>query len=77
MDITRTAIWKKLERHAASMSRARMTDLFEADPARSEQLFLDAGGLQLDYSRNLIDDTTLDLLEQLTEKVNLTDRTRE
>lgn len=74
MDITRTSIWKKLERHASTMSRVRASALFAEDSTRQERLFLDAAGLQLDYSRNTINATTLDLLVQLAEKADLADR---
>src|SRR5690606_30410049 len=42
-----------------------LRDLFAADPARGERLTVEAAGLYLDYSKNLVDDQTLKLLAEL------------
>ncbi len=65
--------WLALWRHQQQMSRVHMRDLFDADPGRFERFSLECGPLFLDYSKNRIDGTTLRLLTELAESVNLAD----
>jgi len=74
MDVTTTDEWKALAAHAESVRDTHLRDLFAADPGRGTRLTLEAADLYVDYSKNRIDDTTLDLLEQLADAVGLTDR---
>jgi len=53
------------------MSTANMLDLFDKDPSRAQRMSLTAAGLTLDYSKNLIDDKTLGLFQQLLSESNL------
>lgn len=48
-----------------------MRDLFANDPQRSERFGLSACGLHLDYSKNLIDQHTMQLLLELAETADL------
>lgn len=71
MDITDTSAWQQLIRHAEDMKTRRISDLFDTDPARAQGLAIDAAGLYLDYSKNLIDSTTIKLLEELASAADL------
>ena len=72
--LTRTTAWRALAAHRRSWNERRLRDLFEADPQRFERFSLEAGGLLLDYSKNLITTETRDLLVQLALERNLPDR---
>lgn len=71
MDITSTSVWKQLSQHAETMKSQRIAKLFEADPARADKYAIDAAGLYLDYSKNLIDSRALELLQELAMSVDL------
>jgi glucose-6-phosphate isomerase len=53
------------------MSTASILDLFAKDPNRAQRMSLTAAGLTLDYSKNLINDETLELFQQLLTESNL------
>jgi glucose-6-phosphate isomerase len=57
--------WKALEEHAAAARSWSMRELFASDPARGARLAAEACGIYLDYSKNLLVDETLELLEGL------------
>ncbi|MBV1869377.1 MAG: glucose-6-phosphate isomerase [Gammaproteobacteria bacterium] len=61
--------WKKLQQHQKEISRTTLSELFAANPRRAEQLSIEASGLFLDYSKNLIDDKTLALFDALAEEL--------
>jgi glucose-6-phosphate isomerase len=54
--------WQRLEQHYQQACKTELQQLFEQDPGRAERYSLSAAGLTLDYSKNHIDSTTLDLL---------------
>ena len=60
--LTESAAWKALEAHRLELRNVHMRDLFAADPLRSERFSLNAAGLLLDYSKNVLSAQTLDLL---------------
>jgi glucose-6-phosphate isomerase len=73
VDPTTTAAWARLE----ELAHAFAPDLrawFAADPARVERLTLSAADLQVDLSKNLVDDTILDALLALADDVGVTAR---
>ena len=49
------------------MAETTIQDLFTADPGRAERLTINAAGLTVDFSKNLIDDTTLTMLTALAD----------
>ena len=53
---------------------ATCVEIFADDPARGERLCAEACGLYLDYSKNRVTDTTLDLLVRLAEESGLPER---
>ncbi len=63
--------WKALEAHAERAKSLRLAELFEADPPRGTTMALEACGVYLDYSKNLLTDETLDLLLELAEQCGL------
>jgi glucose-6-phosphate isomerase len=68
------AAWQALEKHHAEIAGRPLRDLFAADPGRGERLVLEAEGVYFDYSKNRIDDTTLELLVRLAEDCGLRGR---
>ncbi|TLS44627.1 glucose-6-phosphate isomerase [Streptomyces montanus] len=58
--------WTALEDHRAdSMLHPQLRDLFATDPGRAERYTVRAGDLRIDYSKHLITDETLALLQEL------------
>ena len=49
-------------------ARGHLRDLFADDPARGDELIVEAGDLRLDYSKNRVTRETLDLLVALAER---------
>jgi glucose-6-phosphate isomerase len=86
--LTRRPEWTALEDHRAEW-HARLRDLFANDPGRAQRYVVQVGDLRIDYSKHLITDETLALLQELAtatdvfglrdamfrgEKINLTER---
>ena len=69
--IDQTAEWKALERHWQSLSGTRMRDLFARDPVRCERYSLSACGIDLDYSKNLVDQEAMKRLMALARAADL------
>lgn len=70
-EITSTAAWGNLEKLHAEKSKTTLRDLFAADEQRAERLTLDAAGLHVDLSKNLIDDEVLEGLVALADDAQL------
>lgn len=58
-------VWQALEQHATDMKTKHMKDLFAQDPKRFEKFSVTLPKILFDYSKNLIDSKTLELLIQL------------
>lgn len=65
VSLTRSPAWRALTAHRRSWNNRPLRDLFATDPQRYARFSLEAGGLLLDYSKNLIVPETLELLCQL------------
>ncbi|MGV9708806.1 glucose-6-phosphate isomerase, partial [Streptomyces sp. NPDC003483] len=64
--LTRRPEWVALEDHRADgMLHTGLRDLFAADPDRAERYVVRVGDLLIDYSKHLITDETLALLQEL------------
>ncbi len=63
-----------LSARAAELRKTSLRDVFAADPGRGERLVLDAAGLHLDYSKQLVDDEALGLLLTLAAETGVTER---
>ncbi|WP_089103935.1 glucose-6-phosphate isomerase [Streptomyces hyaluromycini] len=87
-ELTRRPEWAALEDHRAE-GQPVLRELFAADPARAERYVVRVGDLYIDYSKHLITDKTLALLQELAtatgvfglrdamfrgEKINITER---
>src|SRR5262245_41554251 len=72
--LTERQAWKALATHYKSVSQLQLRELFATDPKRGERMTAEAVGLYLDYSKNLITDETLTLLQQLAEESGLRER---
>ncbi|HBZ95321.1 MAG TPA: glucose-6-phosphate isomerase [Pseudomonas sp.] len=70
-DVTTLPAWQALQQHRAEMAGFSMRDAFAADARRFQRFSLDSCGLLLDYSKNLIDERSLELLIQLAEQAGL------
>src|SRR6185437_14607644 len=66
--------WRALRAHHAQIASLHLRELFAQDPGRGERFALEAAGIYLDYSKNRITDTTLELLVQLAEQSGLRER---
>ncbi|GHD23661.1 glucose-6-phosphate isomerase [Streptomyces galbus] len=62
--LTRRPEWAALEDHRAHW-QAHLRELFAADPGRAERYVVRVGDLRIDYSKHLITDETLSLLQEL------------
>jgi len=87
-DLTTTPEYQALLRHKQEVSRLELRRLFAEDPERAQRFKLEAAGIYLDYSKNLVRSDTMELLVDLArargvtqaisamfgaEKVNLTE----
>ena len=66
--------WKALEKHHAAIAGRHLRDLFASDPERGERMTAEAEGVFLDYSKNRIDGTTVELLVRLADESGLRER---
>ncbi|UED83565.1 glucose-6-phosphate isomerase [Streptomyces profundus] len=57
--------WSALVKHRAELGEVGLRKLFDEDPGRAERYGLTVGGLYLDYSKQLVTDETLRLLQAL------------
>ncbi|WP_274585453.1 glucose-6-phosphate isomerase [Neisseria leonii] len=69
--------WQALQQHFETARHWHMRDLFARDPERAERYWLEVGGLKLDFSKNRINDETLDGLIRLAEEAGLPERIRD
>ncbi|QDQ15493.1 glucose-6-phosphate isomerase [Streptomyces spectabilis] len=63
--LTRRPQWAALEDHRAKSDGLHLRDLFAAEPGRAERYTVQVGDLHVDYSKHLITDETLALLQEL------------
>lgn len=57
--------WKQLENHKDALSEFSLGQAFQEDPNRAQLFSIEAAGLFLDYSKQLVNSETLKLLDQL------------
>ncbi|MEU0166611.1 glucose-6-phosphate isomerase [Streptomyces iakyrus] len=63
--LTRRPEWTALEDHRKDAPQPGLRELFAADPGRAERYVVHVGDLRIDYSKHLITDETLALLQEL------------
>ena len=69
-----TDIWTRLKSHRQAQGETRITDLFDADPARARAFATQADGLVFDWSKTMIDADARDLLVELAEGADVAAR---
>ena len=70
-DPTRTRSWKDLQEHFGQIRDRHLKDLFASDPDRAAKFSIQWQDFLVDFSKNRLDDTTLQLLEKLAEECGL------
>ncbi len=73
LPLTSKPSWKALVAHHKK-GIPHLRDLFMKDPKRGEKMTVEAEGLLLDYSKNLVTDETLRLLLELASEAGLRER---
>ena len=68
---TSTNAWKKLNQHFAQMKTVSMKEMFADDNTRAEKFHMQWNDFLIDYSKNIINQETLDLLQELAKEVHL------
>lgn len=68
---TETGAWKLLQQHFEEMKNVHLKELFVEDPERFQKYSLAIPGIVCDFSKNIINDTTISLLLQLAEECGL------
>ncbi len=71
IDPTTTEAWKKLQAHYEETKHTHLRELFSEDKERGKKFSLLWNNFYVDYSKNRITDTTLNLLLQLAQEVGL------
>jgi glucose-6-phosphate isomerase len=74
--LTETAPWKALEEHHREICDVHLRDLFADDAERFGRFSLELDGLLFDYSKNRIDDKTVELLVDLARASGVGDAAR-
>jgi glucose-6-phosphate isomerase len=65
------AAWQKIQDHFEKMNQTSMKDLFAADSERASKFHIQWNDFLVDYSKNIANQETLDLLLQLANEVQL------
>ena len=68
---TQTVAWKKLNAHFNEMQKASMQELFQSDNERTDKFHLKWNNFLIDYSKNIINQETIQLLLELADEVGL------
>ncbi|MBU4446713.1 glucose-6-phosphate isomerase, partial [bacterium] len=68
---TKTKAWKKLEKHYKALKHRQMKDFFTEDTARFSKFSVRFEDILIDYSKNIINEETVNLLLQLAREVQL------
>lgn len=71
MNPMQNPIWQTLIDHQAEISKSSLRKLFNDDSSRGTRYSMQAEDIFIDYSKNLIDDSTLSLLVQLAKDQQL------
>lgn len=66
-----TNAWQKLTTHFLMMQATHLRELFDEDPTRFEKFTLKLDDILVDYSKNIINQETIDLLLELAKEVEL------
>jgi glucose-6-phosphate isomerase len=72
--ITESREWKALDQHYQTTRSRHLRELFAGEPARGEELTVEADGILLDYSKNRLTNETVQLLLALARRAGLEQR---
>ncbi len=70
---TKTKAWKKLSKHHGKIKNVLVKDMFEKDEDRFKDFSIKFEDILFDYSKNIINKDTVNLLIELAEEVDLKD----
>ena len=70
-ELIQSELWSALARHYDEIKDLHMRDMFDEDESRFEKYSLKLNDILYDYSKNRINDETLNLLLQLADEVDL------
>lgn len=73
-NISKSREWSRLSKHQADISKLKMIDMFGEDPNRFDKYSIIFNDLLFDFSKNIINKETLDLLIDLANKANLKEK---
>ena len=65
---TETNAWKELYRHQSEMNQVQMKELFKNDPRRFDKMSIQLDEILFDYSKNILNEKSLELLFQLADE---------
>lgn len=65
---TETNSWKELYRHQSEMNQVQMKELFKNDPRRFDKMSIQLDEILFDYSKNILNEKSLELLFQLADE---------
>ena len=65
---TETNAWKELYTHQSEMNHVQMKELFKNDPRRFDKMSIQLDEILFDYSKNILNEKTLELLFQLADE---------
>ena len=68
-----TTAWRSLQEHFSEMKNVHMRELFKQDPDRFSKYSISNRDIVFDYSKNIINDKTIQLLLQLANECKLKD----
>lgn len=66
--------WQELQKHYNAIANIQMKDLFNQDNNRFNNFSLQASGITLDYSKNILNNETLPLLIELAKQANIEEK---
>jgi glucose-6-phosphate isomerase len=68
---TSTTAWKAIQEHFETMKSVSMKKMFQEDPSRASKFHIQWNDFLIDYSKNRINQETMDLLVNLANEVHL------
>lgn len=68
---TKTTVWNELKKHFEEMKKFDLSKAFQQDPQRAQRFSMTEGPWFLDYSKNLVNDKTMQLLTDLAYQMKL------
>jgi glucose-6-phosphate isomerase len=74
--LTQSSAWHALAAHRESLAHSTIAGLFADDPERAARFSLEAAGVYVDYSKNLVTAKTLELLCELARETGVEERQR-